>query len=102
MVRGACHTATLSLRVPSTRSSNLVDCGWHSVDESQPRRPIEAGRDLHPDPDFLMPFAFQPSANIARMKESATLAVAAKARALKAAGKAIIDLGAGEPDFDTP
>jgi aspartate aminotransferase len=45
---------------------------------------------------------FQPSANIARMKESATLAVAAKARALKAAGKAIIDLGAGEPDFDTP
>ncbi|MDQ8168531.1 MAG: pyridoxal phosphate-dependent aminotransferase [Gemmatimonadota bacterium] len=36
------------------------------------------------------------------MKESATLAVAAKARALKAAGLAIIDLGAGEPDFDTP
>ena len=49
-----------------------------------------------------MPLAFLPSANIARMKESATLAVAAKARALKAAGKAIIDLGAGEPDFDTP
>jgi aspartate aminotransferase len=49
-----------------------------------------------------MPLEFQPSANIARMKESATLAVAAKARALKAAGMAIIDLGAGEPDFDTP
>jgi aspartate aminotransferase len=49
-----------------------------------------------------MPLQFQPSENIARMKESATLAVAAKARALKAAGKAIIDLGAGEPDFDTP
>ncbi len=49
-----------------------------------------------------MPIVFQPSTNIARMKESATLAVAAKARALKAAGKAIIDLGAGEPDFDTP
>ncbi len=49
-----------------------------------------------------MPRAFQPSPNIARMKESATLAVAAKARALKAAGHAIIDLGAGEPDFDTP
>jgi aspartate aminotransferase len=49
-----------------------------------------------------MPLVFQPSANIARMKESATLAVAAKARALKAAGHAIIDLGAGEPDFDTP
>ncbi len=49
-----------------------------------------------------MSLAFQPSPNIARMKESATLAVAAKARALKAAGRAIIDLGAGEPDFDTP
>lgn len=49
-----------------------------------------------------MPLVFQPSLNIARMKESATLAVAAKARALKAAGRAIIDLGAGEPDFDTP
>ncbi len=49
-----------------------------------------------------MSFVFQPSANIARMKESATIAVAAKARALKAAGKSIIDLGAGEPDFDTP
>lgn len=49
-----------------------------------------------------MSLHFQPSANIARLKESATLAVAAKARALKAAGIAVIDLGAGEPDFDTP
>ncbi|MCA0376979.1 MAG: pyridoxal phosphate-dependent aminotransferase [Gemmatimonadetes bacterium] len=49
-----------------------------------------------------MSLTFQPSENIARLKESATLAVAAKARALKAAGQAIIDLGAGEPDFDTP
>lgn len=49
-----------------------------------------------------MSLEFRPSENIARMKESATLAVAAKARALKAAGHAIIDLGAGEPDFDTP
>ncbi len=49
-----------------------------------------------------MSLVYHPSDNIARMKESATLAVAAKARALKAAGRAIIDLGAGEPDFDTP
>jgi aspartate aminotransferase len=49
-----------------------------------------------------MSLLFQPSQNIIRLKESATLAVAAKARALKAAGKAVIDLGAGEPDFDTP
>jgi aspartate aminotransferase len=36
------------------------------------------------------------------MKESATLAVAAKAAALKAAGKPVIGFGVGEPDFDTP
>ena len=49
-----------------------------------------------------MPLQFHPSENIARLKESATLAVAAKARALRAAGVPVIDLGAGEPDFDTP
>ena len=37
-----------------------------------------------------------------RIKPSATLAVTAKARALKAAGRDVIGLGAGEPDFDTP
>ncbi len=45
---------------------------------------------------------FVPSANIAQLKPSATIAVAAQARALKAAGRHIIDLGAGEPDFITP
>lgn len=49
-----------------------------------------------------MPMTFQPSDNIVRLRESATLAVAAKARQLKAAGVPVIDLGAGEPDFDTP
>ena len=43
-----------------------------------------------------------PSANIARLKESATIAVSARAKALRAAGFPIIDLGAGEPDFPTP
>src|SRR5690606_8359077 len=47
-----------------------------------------------------MPFV--PSANIAQLKPSATIAVAAKSRALKAAGRQIVDLGAGEPDFITP
>ena len=37
-----------------------------------------------------------------RIKPSPTLAVTAKARELKAAGRDVIDLGAGEPDFDTP
>ncbi|MET0181685.1 MAG: aspartate transaminase, partial [Caulobacterales bacterium] len=42
------------------------------------------------------------SAALQRIKPSPTLAVTAKARALKAAGRDIISLGAGEPDFDTP
>lgn len=42
------------------------------------------------------------SSNIATLRESATIAVSQRARALKAQGRQIIDLGAGEPDFDTP
>lgn len=42
------------------------------------------------------------SGNVAQLKESATIAVSQRARALKAQGRPIIDLGAGEPDFDTP
>ena len=45
---------------------------------------------------------FAPSAALARVKPSATLAADAKARALKAAGRDVISLAAGEPDFDTP
>ncbi len=39
---------------------------------------------------------------LSRIKPSPTLAVTAKASELKAAGKDVIGLGAGEPDFDTP
>ena len=42
------------------------------------------------------------SARIAGIAESATLAVDAKAKALKAAGRPVIGFGAGEPDFPTP
>jgi aspartate aminotransferase len=42
------------------------------------------------------------SARIGGIAESATLAVDAKARALKAAGRPVISFGAGEPDFPTP
>jgi aspartate aminotransferase len=42
------------------------------------------------------------SDSLARIKPSATVAVSDKARALKAAGRDVISLGAGEPDFDTP
>src|SRR3974377_2457141 len=37
-----------------------------------------------------------------RVKPSPTIAVSSKARELKAAGKDVISLGAGEPGFDTP
>ena len=39
---------------------------------------------------------------LSRVKPSATIAVAQKARELKAQGRDVISLGAGEPDFDTP
>src|SRR5437016_6774646 len=42
------------------------------------------------------------SARIGAISESATLAVDAKAKALKAAGRDVIGFGAGEPDFPTP
>src|SRR5256885_17266441 len=47
------------------------------------------------------PMAFL-SETLKRIKPSPTIAVTDKARALKQAGKNVIGLGAGEPDFDTP
>lgn len=46
-----------------------------------------------------MPFL---SATLDRVKPSPTIAVTTKAQELKAAGRDVIGLGAGEPDFDTP
>ena len=42
------------------------------------------------------------SDSLKRIKPSPTIAVTQKARELTAAGKDVIGLGAGEPDFDTP
>ncbi len=42
------------------------------------------------------------SATLSRVKPSPTIAVTTKAAELKAAGRDVIGLGAGEPDFDTP
>lgn len=42
------------------------------------------------------------SSNLSRVKPSPTIAVTVKAAELKAAGRDVIGLGAGEPDFDTP
>ena len=45
---------------------------------------------------------YVPSTNVAGLNESATIAVSARAKAMRAAGLPVIDLGAGEPDFATP
>ncbi|MFN7219434.1 MAG: pyridoxal phosphate-dependent aminotransferase [Burkholderiales bacterium] len=44
----------------------------------------------------------QLAARLSRVKPSATIAISAKAAALKASGKSVIALSFGEPDFDTP
>ncbi|HEX8805205.1 MAG TPA: aminotransferase class I/II-fold pyridoxal phosphate-dependent enzyme, partial [Acidimicrobiales bacterium] len=49
-----------------------------------------------------MPPTRRISARVAAITESATLAVTAKAKALRAAGEPVIGFGAGEPDFPTP
>src|SRR6267143_6534847 len=46
--------------------------------------------------------SFPVSDNVAEMKASATLAAMQAAEAMRAAGVDVVDLGAGEPDFDTP
>src|SRR5882672_5104504 len=49
-----------------------------------------------------LPLAVSLSKRVQKVKPSPTLAVTARAAKLKAEGKDIIGLGAGEPDFDTP
>jgi aspartate aminotransferase len=55
-----------------------------------------------PTPSAQPPTERRLSARIGSISESATLAVDAKAKALKAAGRPVIGFGAGEPDFPTP
>src|SRR5690242_9488948 len=53
-------------------------------------------------PASIVPMPTRVSARVSAISESATLAVDAKAKALKAAGRPVIGFGAGEPDFPTP
>jgi aspartate aminotransferase len=46
--------------------------------------------------------SFPVSDNVARMRASSTLAAMQAAETMRAAGVDVVDLGAGEPDFDTP
>ncbi len=45
---------------------------------------------------------FHRSSNLAHLKSSETVAISTEAKRRKAAGEDVLDLGAGEPDFDTP
>jgi aspartate aminotransferase len=63
-------------------------------------RGVNSGR-LPPQASESPPM-FAESATLRRVKPSATAAAASRARALRAAGRDIISLDAGEPDFDTP
>ncbi|MFE5872827.1 pyridoxal phosphate-dependent aminotransferase [Streptomyces roseifaciens] len=54
------------------------------------------------EPSLQSPTERRVSTRIGAISESATLAVDAKAKALKAAGRPVIGFGAGEPDFPTP
>jgi aspartate aminotransferase len=62
--------------------------------QRSPRRSREREESSIADP--------RPSQRVLSITESATLAIDAKAKALKAAGENVIGFGAGEPDFDTP
>ncbi|GJF29256.1 aminotransferase [Kitasatospora sp. NE20-6] len=55
-----------------------------------------------PTPAHTSPADRRVSARIGAIAESATLAVDARAKALRAAGRPVIGFGAGEPDFPTP
>jgi len=57
---------------------------------------------MRPPEDVKTPMSIKLSTRVQAVKPSPTLAITARAAALRAAGKDVIGLGAGEPDFDTP
>src|SRR5690242_10102652 len=88
-------------------SSSMV--AWRTFDGPEPNRPstgsnsfgisISPGRSLTCASIALL---MTISRRVAAIEESATLAIDARAKALKAAGEDVIGFGAGEPDFPTP
>ena len=71
--------------------SNRLDLIWNDDPMSPTDEPRATARNFP-----------RVSARIGAIAESATLAVDAKAKAMKAAGRPVISFGAGEPDFPTP
>src|SRR5690606_36508225 len=73
--------------------------GLHSPASCDNRGARFIDRFNRPPETFVMAFLAD---TLSRVKPSATIAVTQKARELKNAGRDVIGLGAGEPDFDTP
>jgi aspartate aminotransferase len=80
----------------SRNGDNFAACGSRNL--STLKRAARAPRELSRRPEVM---AFLADV-LSRVKPSATIAVTQKARELKAQGRDVIGLGAGEPDFDTP
>ena len=96
----------LALGVPSILGRQPACAGIPTTRTSDPGKPPALGRDSHGEPRApaaLLPrTAMTYSQNIASLQPSATMAVSALAKRLASEGRDIIDLSAGEPDFDTP
>jgi aspartate aminotransferase len=93
---------------PTLRSPARLSCIWTIVAVPVQRWIAGRGDDNRPPTNSVgaiwdhEAMGTRVSDRIAAIAESATLAVDAKAKALKAAGRPIIGFGAGEPDFPTP
>lgn len=73
--------------------------GGESTDRAGPPRSSGSRSNLHEVNEAATPGISQ---RLAALSESATMAITAKANALRAAGRSVIGFGAGEPDFATP
>src|SRR5439155_10427319 len=88
-------------------SSSIVS--WRTFDGPEPKRPSTGrsswGSSICSVSSLTcasIALVMTVSRRIAAIEESATLAIDARAKALKAAGEDVIGFGAGEPDFATP
>lgn len=93
--QGVAQNAWIRQRLGAKMSFSLmVDCSGEQGTKLEPTAvPIDFRTNSHMS---------RISRRIGAISESATLAVDAKAKALKAAGRPVIGFGAGEPDFPTP
>ena len=85
-------------------AANLPRTPWPGAGPRWEYASVTAHTAAEPSPNLttVPPGRRRVSARIGGIAESATLAVDARAKALKAAGRPVVVFGAGEPDFPTP